>query len=112
MDEEKIDPGELELLQTLIERALEIGGGELIVKNLGGHEDVLARDAGGAQPPTQSLADLALVAVALGGVDVAITDAERGLDRVDADRVHQRHGAEPEGGNPCAVGFDEIHRIP
>ena len=70
---------------------------------------MLAREAGGAQPATQSLADLALVAVALGGVDVAITDTERGLDRVDADRVHQRHGAEPDRGNLCTVGFDEIH---
>src|SRR5262249_18044016 len=70
---------------------------------------MLALQAGGAQPATQSLTALALVAVALGGVDVAITDTERGLDRVDADRIHERHGAEPDRGNLCAVGFDEIH---
>src|SRR6516165_399857 len=109
VDEEEVDPGELQLLQALIERALEVGGGKLIVKELGGHENMLALQAGGAQPATQSLTDLALVAVALGGVDVAITDTERGLDRVDADRVHERHGAEPDCGNLCAVGFDKIH---
>src|SRR5262249_44002996 len=112
MDEKKVDPGKLELLQALIERALEVGGGKLIVIDLGGDENMLAREAGGAQPATQPLTDLALVAVALGGVDVAIADAERGLDRVDAGRVHERHGAEPDRGNPCAVGFDEIHGMP
>src|SRR5262245_39948491 len=73
---------------------------------------MLALEAGGAQSATQSLTDLALVAVAFGGVDVAITDTERGLDRVDADPVHERHGAEPDRGNPCPVGFDEIHGMP
>src|SRR5262245_3701086 len=112
MDEKKVDPGKLELLQALIERALEVGGGKLIVIDLGGDENMLALEAGGAQPATQSLTDLALVAVALGGVDVAITDTERGLDRIDADPVHERHGAEPDRGNPCAIGFDEIHGMP
>src|SRR5262245_49361853 len=112
VDEQEIDPGELQLLQALIERALEVGGGKLVVKDLGGDENMLALEAGGAQPATQSLTDLALVAVALGGVNVTITDTERGLDRVDADRVHERHGAEPDRGNPCAVGFDEIHGMP
>src|SRR5262249_6119582 len=109
VDEQEIDPGELQLLQALIERALEVGGGKLVVKNLGGHENMLALEAGGAQPATQSLTDLAFVAVAFGGVYVAITDTERGLDRVDADRIHERHGAEPDRGNFCAVGFEEIH---
>src|SRR5499433_2904686 len=112
MDEKKVDPGKLELLQALIERALEVGGGKLIVIDLGSDENMLALEAGGAQPATQSLTDLALIAVALGGVDVAIADTERGLDRVDAGRVHERHGAEPDRGNPCAVGFDEIHGMP
>src|SRR5262249_57587571 len=89
--------------------SLEVVCGKLVVKDHGCHENMLALEAGGAQPATQSLTDFALVAVALGGVDVTITDTERGLDRVDADRVHERHGAEPDGGNLCAVGFDEIH---
>ena len=50
MDKEKIDPGELQLFQALIERTLKIGGGELIVKNFGSHENILARKARGAQP--------------------------------------------------------------
>lgn len=50
MNEEKIDPGELQLFQALIERTLEIEGGKLIVPNLGGHENILTRKACGAQP--------------------------------------------------------------
>ena len=42
--------------------------------DLGGHEHVLAPQAGGAQPVMQPLTDLGLVAVALGGVDVAIAE--------------------------------------
>jgi hypothetical protein len=111
MDEEKIDPGELQLFEALIEGGLEIVGGKLITPNLGGHENILALDAGGTQPPTQSFPNLALVAIALGGIDMAITDTKRGLDRFDADRFHQRHGSEADRGDLCAVSFDEIHRL-
>jgi hypothetical protein len=56
--------------EALIERALEIGGGKLITPNLGGHENILALDVGGTQPPTQSFSNLALVAIALGGINI------------------------------------------
>jgi hypothetical protein len=55
--------------------------------------------------------NLALVAIALGGIDMPIADTKRGLDRFDADRIHQRHGSEADRGDLCAVGFDEIHRM-
>ena len=104
MDEQQIDPGQLQLVQALIERALEVGGGELVVIDLGGDENILAREAGGAQPLGQPLPHLGLVAVTLGGVDVAISEPQGGLDRLDADAVLERHGAEADRGNLCAVG--------
>jgi hypothetical protein len=111
MDEQEINPGELQISQTLIKRAFEIGGRQPIVENLGRHEDVLAHKAGRAQPAAQPLPHLGLVAIALGGVDVPITEAKRGLDRFDADRIHQRHSSKPDRGDLCAVGLDDIHCV-
>ena len=111
MDEHEIYPGELQISQTLVKRAFEIGSRQPIVENLGRHEDILARKAVRAQPATQSLPHLGLVAIALGGVDVAITETKRRLDRFDADRIHQRHGSKPDRGDLCAVGLDDIHCV-
>ncbi len=109
MDEQQIDPGQLQLLQAVIERALEIGGRELVLIDLRGHEHVLAPQAGGAQALMQPLPDLGLVAVALGGVDVAIAEAQCRLHGFDADRVLERHGAKADGRNSRAIGFDDMH---
>ena len=63
----------------------------------------IERDVGGTQPPTQSFSNLTLVAIALGGIDMAIANTKRGLDRFDADRIHQRHGSEADGGEKESV---------
>src|SRR5262245_60367068 len=76
MDEQEIYPGELQISQTLLKRAFEIGSRQPIVENLGRHEDLLARKAGRAKTAAQSLPHLGLVAIALGGVDVAITETD------------------------------------
>jgi hypothetical protein len=75
MDEQEIDPRELQLLQALVEGALEIGGRKFVVVDLRGHEHVLALEAARRQSLLQPLADRGLVAVALGGIDVAVTEA-------------------------------------
>src|SRR6476660_5033493 len=83
--EEQVEVPEVEVLQRLVE-----GGQRVVVRveavvELAGDEDVVAVDAGGAD----GLADLLLVSVHLGGVDVPVADLEGrerrvlGLLRVD-----------------------------
>src|SRR6516165_8761997 len=73
--------------------------------HLGGDEHVAAPEARGAQ----RLADLALVVVHLGGVDVAVAEAERLLDRARAGAPAQVPGAEPDRGNLRTVRLDVHH---
>ena len=74
--------------------------------DLGGDEDLVALDAGGAQ----ALADLALVLVDLRGVDVAIAEPQRLLDQPRAGASAQFPGAEPDRRDSGAIGLDEVHR--
>src|SRR3954453_20401851 len=74
--------------------------------HLGGHEHLVAVDAGG----TQSLAYLAFVLVDLGAVDMAIAEPQRLLDHSRAGAAAQLPGAEPDCRNSCAVGLNELHR--
>jgi hypothetical protein len=71
--------------------------------NFGGHEHLVAVDAGSAQP----LADLAFVFVDLSGIDMAIAEPERLLDQTRASAPAQ---FEPDYRNLCAIGFNELHR--
>src|SRR5438105_12099250 len=68
MNEEKVHGRKPEPFQALVDRALEITCREAIEPYLGGDEDFLTLDAGRAQP----LADLALVAVHLGSVEMPV----------------------------------------
>src|ERR1700730_2071938 len=72
--------------------------------DLGGHEHIIALDAGGAH----AVADFALVLVDLRGVDVSIAKLERLLDQPCAGAAAQLPGAEPDRRDFCAVGFDEL----
>src|SRR3984885_6793387 len=74
--------------------------------DLGGHEHIIAFDAGRAQAFT----DLAFVVIDLGSVDVAIAELYRLLDQTRASSSAQFPGAQPDGGNVGAVGLDELHR--
>src|SRR3954466_1554873 len=47
MDQQEIDEREPKLPEALVQRTLEVGGGELVVIDLCGHEDVVAFEAGG-----------------------------------------------------------------
>ena len=75
MDQQKIDVRQLEIGEALVEH---LGKGvrhQIVLPHLGADEDVLALDAGLAQP----LAVLVLVAVERRGVEVAIADLQRRL---------------------------------
>lgn len=78
---------------------------EMIGPDFGGEEDLVAADAGSAH----AVADLALVVIDLGGVDVAIAEPQRLLDHARAEPPIQLPGPEPDRRDPCAIGFDEQH---
>ena len=78
MDEEEVDVVGAQVFQ----RAGDGGGGAfgLVVRvvDLGGEEDLVARDARGVE----GCSDLCLVAVHLRGVDVAVSDVERAANGI------------------------------
>src|SRR5262249_54527072 len=70
-----------------------------------------ALQPGRRQTLMQPLAHPLLVAVALGGVEVAIAEPQRRLDGVDAGLLLQGHGAEPDRRDARAVGLNHIHAL-
>ena len=105
MDHQEIDPRQVEALQAFVDRTLEIAGRQPAEPDLGGQEDLIARQAGSAQAGT----DLALVAVHLRRIEVAIAEMQRGFDQFDAQILLERHGAEADGGNTCPMTFNHTH---
>jgi hypothetical protein len=73
--------------------------------NLGGDEDLIARQTGGAKP----FADLRLIAIHLRRVDMAIAELQRLRDGADAGRATHRPGAETESRNFNAFDRDRLH---
>ena len=80
-------------------------GAKCVVQTLVVTNTSSRRIAGGAH----AFADLAFVLVDLRGVDVAIAELDRLLDQAGAGASAQLPGAEPDRGNFCAVGLDELH---
>ena len=101
--------GSFSFFSDFLDRLLEIAGRELVPIDLGGDEYVLALEALLGETLVQPLAHPLLVAVALGGVEVAVAELERVLHGIDAHLLFQGHGAEPDGRNTRAVGFNGIH---
>ena len=97
MHQEKIDEVDVEISQALLDRAREIVGAQIFMRDLGGQENVAARYAGGAYP----FSDAALSAVFPSRVDVAIADLERSRDDLAA--IAQGGGAEADGGHLGAM---------
>ena len=100
--------GSLSLVEAVLGGALEIARREVALPDLGGDEDLVARQARGAK----ALAHCLLVAVHRRGVDVAIAEPERGLDHARAGLAAQVPGAEPDDRNAGAVGFDGSNGTP
>ena len=93
MDQQQIDEGKLKVAQAVVEGTLKIGSRKLVLIHLGGDEDVLALETGGAQPLLKPLPHRRFIAIALGGVDMAISEPQSGLDSPRADGILERHGA-------------------
>ena len=103
MDQQQVDKGQLQLDQALVDDALEIVGHQVALAHFCADEHLVARDAGGAQ----ALAVFHLVAVILGGVEMAVADLQGGLDRLHADVAFQSHGAEADLRDAGAMRFDD-----
>ena len=97
MHEQEIDEVDTESLQALLDRAREIVGAQVLVRYLGGQENLAAWHAGGAD----AFADAALGAVFPSGVDMTIAEPERACDDLAA--IAQGGGAKADGGHLGAV---------
>ena len=95
VDEVEIDVVQPELAQAALGAGPQVVGSQVLHPHLGRDPDLVAVDAGGREPA----ADLFLVLVHRGGVDVAVAGVQRvghgllGLAGVDLE------DAEPDGGN-------------
>ena len=102
MQQQQIDFAEAQPRQTIARRAFEIARREMIGPNFGRDKNFAALDAGRAQ----ALADIALVVIHLGGVDMPVAEAQRLLDDARAGAAAQFPGAKPDQRNVCAIRRD------
>jgi hypothetical protein len=86
---------DLQALEAALDRALQVAVGEVVDPDLGGQEDLVARHAGGRQ----GRADVLLVAIGLGGVDVAVAQLQRPFDQRLGGAVVQLPSAQADGGD-------------
>src|SRR5271166_4403495 len=75
----------------------------VVVPQLGGHEQVITANRSGSEQFFERCADLRLVAVALGGVEVAESHLDRGLDGVSRLAVIGERRPKPERRNLSAA---------
>jgi len=80
------------------QRRLDPLGSMVVVPQLGGHKQVLAPDRSGGEQFFERRADLRLVAVPLGGVEMAEAHLDRGLDGVTRVRVVGERRPKPSAG--------------
>ena len=106
MDEQEIDLIDIEQLEAALDRRLEGALLRLLRRHLGGDEDVLALDAGGAD----AFRHLSLVLVAGGGVDGAVADLQRLGDAAGAVLAGGAERAVADDGHACPVCRDHLHR--
>src|SRR5690348_7126782 len=105
MDQQQIDIIAAEALEALLDVAADLRRTQLAHRHFGGDEEVGARYAGIADRG----AHVALVAVKLGGVDVAVADGERRAHGVVARSAGERPGAEAECRQMRALGRNKLH---
>jgi hypothetical protein len=100
VEDEQVDLLDAELPGALLEAVQRLLAAVVRDPDLRFEEDVGAVEAGSAD----RVGDLALVAIGGGGVDVAVTDIERGADGVARLVRRRRKDAEAERGHADAVG--------
>ena len=101
MDHVEIDIVELQLPEAGVEGAADRAGTELIVPDLGGDEELVARDARGSDRSPDGV----FVLVHGGSVEMPIAERQRAFDdRLGADAWHaERTEAEPRNGDTLGL---------
>ena len=107
MKKQEIDVIGLQLLQAFIDRSDKSVAAIVFDPDFCGQEQIRAGDAG----VPDAIADFGLVAVDLGGVDVAIAIAKHMGHHAFGVRPRHAEGAETESGDGCAVGADDLHEL-
>src|SRR5579859_3967074 len=102
VQQEEIDLAQAQPHQTIAGGPLQFARREMARPDLGRDENLAARHARRPQP----FADVALVVVHFGGVDVPVAEPERLLDHAGAAPPAQFPGAEPEQRYRGAVGLN------
>ena len=96
---------EPELLQRRIEGAADRVGRQILVPDFRRDVQILAVNVRGGQ----CRADRLLVGIHFRGVEVAVTQVKRALDRRAAGIALHTEGAEPEFGQADPLGLDIFH---
>lgn len=105
MDQKQVDPFDVQAVEAVVDRRVDVFLPEVRPPQLRGQEDVTAIDIGGVEP----LADAALVVVRLCRVDVAVSQFEGGLDRLRALRAGVLPCAQSHGGNSRTARLHVLH---
>src|SRR4029079_17944246 len=103
MNEQKIDLLDGEFVETVLQRMDEVPAAEIVAGDLGDQEDLVPLDAGSGD----RLADVLLVVIELGRVDMAKPQIKRHGDAVAAFGAGERIGPIAEKGD--AIG--RLHRV-
>src|SRR5262245_26658595 len=103
MDEQEVDLLDAELLETVLQRMDEMPAAEIVAGDLGDEIDLIPLDGGFGD----RLADILLIVIKLGRVDMAKAKIERHGDPVAAFRAGERIG--PIAQKRYAIG--RLHRI-
>ena len=105
MQQKKVDLTKPQMADAVLDRALKQARREIVGRDFGHDENLLALDAG----CTHALADLAFVPVHLRGVEMPIAELDRLFDDPHTVAPVQSPGAKAHGRNAAAFGFDELH---
>ncbi len=99
VDQQQVDVVDLQFAEARLDRAREVGRPQVLMRDLRGEENLLARHARGAD----AVADAALGAVFAGGIDVAVAEPQR--DRNELRRaLAEARRAEAHDRNLGAMG--------
>jgi hypothetical protein len=105
VQQQQVDGVDAQGGEALLRAPEQVRAPEVARPHLRGEEDVVARQAGAAQP----LAHLRLVEVALGRVEVPIAERESMVDRAHARVAAELPRAQPERGNAGIVQVTVDH---